>query len=250
MVTWLSVDRPPPSALRRGPSDEMLVEIRPAITPPGQAPLRRRDFIEVDLLYQELRLIHARDRHHGGANGIHDHALADVAAAVLVAGAIDGDDEDATLIGAASQRELPGIAAEHVLAVGRGADGHEDDFGALDGERARALREFAIVADLNSDAHPLQLEDRQGVTRCEIEFLVGPRAALRIGGKDGGDMRFAVGADMTPCTVEHGCRGVIVLARLLSEGKDERDIMATRGLDERRRNRIRQLQEEMLVVRP
>src|SRR5437899_1052149 len=90
-LTLLSVDRPPPSALRRGPSNEMLVEIRPAITPPRQAPLRRRDFIEVDLLHQELRLVRARDRHHGGANGIHDHALADVAAAVLVAGAIDGD---------------------------------------------------------------------------------------------------------------------------------------------------------------
>ena len=63
-------------------------------------------------------------------------------------------------------------------------------------------------------------------------------------------MRFAVGADMAPRTVEHGGRVVIVLARLLSEGKDERDIMATRGFDERRRNRIWQLQEEVLVVRP
>ena len=44
-----------PLALRRGPSDEMLVEIRPAITPPGQALLRRRDLIEVELLHQELR---------------------------------------------------------------------------------------------------------------------------------------------------------------------------------------------------
>ena len=63
-------------------------------------------------------------------------------------------------------------------------------------------------------------------------------------------MRFAVGADMAPCTVEHGSRIVIVLARLLSEGKDERDILAARGLDERRRDRIWQLQEEVLVVRP
>ena len=96
----------------------------------------------------------------------------------------------------------------------------------------------------------MMLEDGQRVARCEIELLVGTRAALRTGGKDGRDMRFAVGADMAPRTVEHGGRVVIVLARLLSEGKDERDIMATRGFDERPRNRIRQLQEEVLVVRP
>src|SRR5947207_13655219 len=82
-LTLLSVDRPPRSALRCDPSDEMLVEIRPAITPPRQAPLRRRDFIEVNLLHQELRLVHARDRHHAGPNGIPDHYPAASGAAVL-----------------------------------------------------------------------------------------------------------------------------------------------------------------------
>src|SRR5215510_3974776 len=35
------------------PSDEMLVQVRSAITPPRYAPLRRHDLIEVELLHQE-----------------------------------------------------------------------------------------------------------------------------------------------------------------------------------------------------
>src|SRR5262245_45172188 len=101
----------------------MLVEIRPAIAPPGQALLCRRDVIEVEFLHQKLRVIDAGQGHHGCAYGIDNHALADMPAAIFVASPIDGDDEDAALIGTAAQRELPRIFPEHRLAVSCGADG-------------------------------------------------------------------------------------------------------------------------------
>src|SRR5262249_34838683 len=97
----LSSDLTSPVALRRGPSNEMLVEVRPAVPPPGEAFLSYRDFIQIEFLYQKLRVVDTCCGHHGRANGIDDHALADVPAAVLVAGAVDGDDEDTVLIGAA-----------------------------------------------------------------------------------------------------------------------------------------------------
>src|SRR5262249_53346340 len=54
---------------------------------------------------------------------------------------------------------------------------------------------------------------------------------------------------MAPRAVEHGGRIVVVLAGLLTEGKDERDVVATRRLDQRLGDGIWQREEKVLVVR-
>src|SRR4029079_17323102 len=97
-------------ASRRDPSEQGLVEIRPAIAPPGKAPLRGHDLIEIELLHEELRIVDARNAHYGCANGADDHALTDVTPPVFVAGAIDRDDKHAALVGAAAQRQFPRIS--------------------------------------------------------------------------------------------------------------------------------------------
>src|SRR5262245_59955212 len=111
----------------------MLVEIWPAIAPPGRALLRRCDIIKIEFLHQKLRVIDTCQGHYGCANRIDYHALADVPTAIFVARPIDGNDEDAALVGSASQREFPGVFAQRRLAVGCGADGHENDLCSLHG---------------------------------------------------------------------------------------------------------------------
>src|SRR5262245_56801379 len=111
----------------------MLVEILPAIAPQGQALFGRRGLVQAEFLHTQLGIIDTCELLDGWANGTDNHALADVPTAVFVARTIDGNDEDAALVGTASQRELPGVFAQRRLAVGCGADGHENDLCSLHG---------------------------------------------------------------------------------------------------------------------
>src|SRR5205823_5611494 len=98
------------------------------------------------------------------------------------------------LISARLEWQLPGIAAQLGLAVGGGADRHEQDLRALQREQARAFRVFAVVADLDADLRAAKIENGKLVARREIELLVASRSAGQVGGQDRRDVRLAVNA--------------------------------------------------------
>ena len=100
--------------------------------------------------------------------------------------------------------QLPEVLAE----AGHRGRGVEDDLRAVQAERARALREVAVVADVDADLGEGGLEHRVAeVAGPEVELL--PEARLAVG-----DVGLAVLAEVLAVGVDHG-RGVVVDAGLL-----------------------------------
>src|SRR3989442_14734326 len=88
----------------------------------------------------------------------------------------DGRTEIAVGDGVGGLLELPKIFGE----PGNGGGGIEDNFGAVEGENARAFGELAIVTDVHGDAAEARLEDGiAGVARCEIELFPEARMDVR-----------------------------------------------------------------------
>src|SRR4029079_89625 len=86
--------------------------------------------------------------------------------------------------------------------------GIEHDLRAGQAERARALREVAVVADVDTDLRKRGLEDRIAqVPRPEVELLPEPRLSV-------GDVGLAVFAQVFAVGVDDG-RSVVVDARLV-----------------------------------
>ena len=110
--------------------------------------------------------------------------------------------------------EFPEILAE----AGDGGGGVEDDFGAVQAERAGAFGEVAVVADVDADFGEAEVEDGIAeVAGAEVELL--PEA-----GRDVRDVRLAVLAEIGAVVVDDG-GGVVVDALLLDlvDGDDEGD---------------------------
>ena len=105
---------------------------------------------------------------------------------LLDADAIDGADEVPVGDGVRRLLELPEILAQ----AGDGRGGVEDDLGAGKAERARALGEVAVVADVDADLGEAEVEDRvPEVAGAEVELL--PEA-----GRDVRDVGLAVLAEI------------------------------------------------------
>src|SRR5271166_1337772 len=91
--------------------------------------------------------------------------IAEVAGAVkfpdipggLDAHSIDGGDEVAVGHGVRGLFQLPEVFAQ----PGDGGRRVEDDLGAVQAQRARTLREMAVVADVDADLDEAQVEDRK-----------------------------------------------------------------------------------------
>src|SRR3989304_9039662 len=111
---------------------------------------------------------------------------------LLVADAVDGADEGAVRDRVGGLLQLPEVLAE-ARHRGRGV---EDDLRAAQAQRARALREVAVVADVDADLPVGGLEHGiPEVSGAEVELL--PEAGLAVG-----DVGLAVLAEIAPVGVD------------------------------------------------
>src|SRR3954468_13681852 len=154
----------------------------------------------------------------------------------------------AVLVGTRLKRQLPGIAAKLGLAVGGGADRHEEDLRALQREEARAFWVFAVVADLDADLRAAKVENRKLVARREIELLVASRSAGQVRGQDRRDVRLAVDAEALAVLVRDEARIVVAASVLFTERKHERHAVVDGGLEDRRELGLVERDEELVVV--
>ena len=141
----------------------------------------------------------------------------------LGADAVRRRDEVAVRHGVRGLLELPEVLRE----AGDRRRRVEDDLGAVQAERARALGEVAVVADVDADLRVPRLEDRVAeVARLE-EVLLPEAGGVR-------DVVLAVLAEVRAVGVEDG-GGVVVDARVLAlvDGHDDRHLVLLRDLRDR-----------------
>src|SRR5205807_2017907 len=118
---------------------------------------------------------------------------------LLVADAIDRSDEIRVRDRVRRLLQLPEILRQSRDRCRR----IENDFGAVQPERARPFRKMPVIADVDANVGILRLED--GITeiaRLEVELLPEPGSAVR-------DMILAILAEVPAVGVDHG-GGVVV----------------------------------------
>src|ERR1035438_2330149 len=163
------------------------------------------DHVQIDVRGEHFVLIADSLREDAAAR------IAEVAGAIefadiprsLDAHSIDGGDEITIGHGVRGLFQLPEVFAQ----PGYGGRRVEDDLGAVQAERARALREMAVVADVDADLGKAEVEDRNAeVAGAEIKFLPETGSNVR-------NMSFAVLAEERTVVVDDG-GGVVIDAFL------------------------------------
>src|SRR6478735_12248906 len=183
---------------------QVVVGVRAPVAVERPALADRLDEVEVEVADDELRLVRVALVADVVALGVDEVGLA---VEVVVAEVLDTDPVDGAhvvLVGHGGGRLLdrPEVLAQATA----GGAGVEDDLGTVETERAPALGEVAVVADVDADLADGGVEDGvPAVARPEVELL--PEAA------DVGDVLLAVLAEVAPVGVAH--RGGVVEERLL-----------------------------------
>src|SRR3954447_7384118 len=192
-------------AMVRLPLDQLVVGVGPAVPVESPPVTHQLDLVEVEIAYDELRLVGVADIADELTLRVDEVALP---IEVVVAERLDPDTVDRADVvhvgdGGGGLLDAPDVLAEAAVR-GRGV---EHDLGAVQAERPPAFGEVAVVADVHADLADCGLEDRvTAITGTEVELL--PEAlGLR-------DVLFAELAEVLAVGVDDR-RGVVIDAGLL-----------------------------------
>src|SRR5918992_3641556 len=181
-------------------ADEVVIRVGPAVTEELPRLAYLSDLVHVEVAHDQLLVLVRSDLAHELAARIGEvaGAVEVVLAERLDPDAVDGAHEVAVGHGMRRLLELPQVLAQPA----RGCRRDEDQLGAVEAQGACALREVAVVADVDADLADRGVEHR-------IAHVAGPEVELLPEALDVRDMRLAVLPKVRAVRIDHR-RGVVV----------------------------------------